>query len=183
MEQQLKPKHTSTILFFIILALGIAAFVVIYFFGDDIKSALSQEDRPEITTEAPAFERPEEYTWEETWPETQPTQPEQTVPVITRPPATQPPATPPAAPAGIDVAAAFPGAKIKEKWVDNQWLLTVPALWKITVPEGWIANTDPHRWTIVPMPANYTGASGEIIPAGTFIQAMVAGTVYVRYVG
>jgi len=99
------------------------------------------------------------------------------------PPAQTQPLAQPAAPVVADVAAAFPGATIREMWADNQWLLTVPAGWSITVPPNWIANTDPRRWSINPTPAGFTGASGEILPAGTTMRATEAGDIYVRFMG
>jgi len=81
------------------------------------------------------------------------------------------------------VSKAFPGASIKETWADNQWILSVPAGWSVTIPRGWIVNTEPHRWLISPMPANFTGASGQVIPAGTYMQATAAGDLYVRFLG
>ena len=190
MKQQPQRKHTSTIIFFIILVLGIAAFVLIYFFGDDIKSALSQEGRSAqqtITTEASAYYEPDPV-WEEPQPE-QSTLPMVTAPpatqppAVTQPPATNPPVTPPAAPAVINVTTAFPGATIKETWADNQWILTVSVDWSVTIPAGWIANTDPNRWEISPYPAGYGGTSGEQLYPGTIMRAKVGGDIYVRYVG
>jgi len=108
--------------------------------------------------------------------------PEQTQPAPAAPSFTVTPQSI-APPAPIDVATAFPGASVKEAWVDNQWILSIPAGWSVTIPACWIANTDPRRWTIDPMPAGYTGASGEILPAGTTMRATLAGDIYVRYVG
>jgi len=190
MEQQPKSKHTSTIIFFIILVSGIAAFVLIYFFGDNIKSALSQEGRPAqetATTETPAYYEPDPV-WDEPQAE-QPTLPMVTAPPATqppadtRPPAANPPATQPAAPVGNNVSKAFPGASVKETWADNQWILTVSVGWSVTIPAGWIANTDPNRWEISPYPAGYGGADGERLYPGTFMRAKVGGDIYVRYVG
>jgi hypothetical protein len=184
-------KHTKTIIATLIVLIGIAAFVVIYFFGDDIKAGLSGEGRP--TPETTYTQAPEFYQPDPAWEETQPDIPG-TMPAATAPPATQPPATvapytppvtnPPAAPViTINVATAFPGATIKQDMGEHQWILTVSAGWSVTIPAGWIVNTDPNRFEVNPLPPDYRGLDGERLYPDTFMRAKMGGDIYVRFVG
>jgi len=96
--------------------------------------------------------------------------------VITLPPAPLPDV--------IDVATAFPGARIQEIITENlDWILYVNTGWSVTVPAGWIVNTDPGRWEINPLPPDYKGLDGERLYPGTYLRAKMAGGIYVRYTG
>jgi len=122
MEQQPRPKHTKTIIAAIILLVCIAAFAIIYFFGDEIRAGFAREERPtqQTTWHVPASE---EQTPAQ--PATYPTAPEQSdqnpiigepipgggiivVPASTAPPVTQPPA-----------AVAPPSGPVTKTWNDN----------------------------------------------------------------
>ena len=52
----------------------------------------------------------------------------------------------------------------------------------VTIPAGWIANTDPARWGIRGALAGYSGKPGETLTAGTTLTALENNNeLYVRF--
>ena len=101
--------------------------------------------------------------------------------------ATVPPAPSGNLPLDAEVMAIFKATRFSKTFRGqplnaDEWLVYLPINTTITVPAGWIANTEPYRWSIIGAPAGYAGTNGEILSAGTVLTALTNDDeLYVRF--
>jgi len=181
----------------VIIAISIAGAVGLIIAAAIIISALraNQPEPDPISPTTPSYSseatEPEAYTEAPTDPVTLPPATEAR---STQPPANPAPVTPaPVAPANktlpsdAEVMALFKATRFSKMAPDGQlnpdeWLVYLPVNTTITIPAGWIANTDPARWGISGAPAGYKGNRGETLTAGTTLTALENNNeLYVRF--